>query len=135
MIAAPLFALTKKGVHFKWTKECQQAFDMLKLKLMSESILALPNDEGLYQLDCDASDTGLGAVLSQIQNGVERVIACASRTLSKAESSYETTRKELLSIFFELKQFRQYLTGRHFVIRTDHAALSWLRRTPEPMPS
>ena len=97
MIAAPLFALTKKGVRYKWTKECQQAFDTLKLKLMTEPILALPNDEGLYQLDCDASDTGLGAVLSKVQNGVERVIAYASRTLSKAESSYETTRKELLS--------------------------------------
>ena len=66
--------------------ECQQAFDTLKFKLMSEPILALPNDEGVYQLDCDASDTGLGSVLSQVQNGVERVIAYASRTLSKAES-------------------------------------------------
>ena len=134
LIAAPLFALTKKGVRFKWTNECQQAFDTLKFKLMSEPILALPNDEGVYQLDCDASDTGLGSVLSQMQDGVERVIAYASRTLSKAESSYETTRKELLGIVFGLKQFRQYLTGRHFVIRTDHAALTWLRRTPEPMP-
>ena len=69
---------------------------------MSEPILALPNDEGVYRLDCDASDTGLGSVLSQVQNGVERVIAYASRTLSKAESSYETTRKELLSIVLSL---------------------------------
>jgi len=54
--------------------------------------------------------------------------------MSKPELRYDTTRKELLAIVNGLKQFRQYLTGRHFIIRTDHAALSWLRRTPEPMP-
>jgi len=54
--------------------------------------------------------------------------------MSKPELRYDTTRKELLAIVNWLKQFRQYLSGRHFIIRTDHAALSWLRRTPEPMP-
>ena len=53
--------------------------------------------------------------------------------MSKSEIRYETTRKELLAIVNGVKQFRQYLTGRHFVIRTEHAALSRLRRTPEPM--
>ena len=64
----------------------------------------------------------------------ERVIAYALSTLSKTESEYETTRKELLIVVFGFKQYRQYLLGRYFVIRTDHAALSWLRRTPKPMP-
>jgi len=54
--------------------------------------------------------------------------------MNKPEQPYDTTRKELLAVVNGLKQFRQYLTGRHFIIRTDHAALSWLRRTPEPMP-
>jgi len=133
-IAAPLFGLMKKGVRFEWTTECQQAFDTLKLKLMSEPILALPKDEGTYILDTDASDFGLGAILSQEQAGTEKVIAYSSRTMSKAEKKYETTRKELLAVVNGLKQFRQYLTGRHFILRVDHAALSWLRRTPEPMP-
>ena len=73
-------------------------------------------------------------MLSQEQNGVEQVIAYASRTLNKAEQRYETTRKELLAVVYGLKQYRQYLLGRHIIIRTDHAALSWLRRTAEPMP-
>jgi len=94
----------------------------------------LPTNEGTFVLDTDASNFGLGAVLSQIQNNEERVIAYASRTLAKPELKYEVTRKELLAIVFGLKQFRQYLLGRHIVIRTDHAALSWLRRTPEPLP-
>ena len=82
----------------------------------------------------DASDYGLGTFLSQKQDGIERVIAYASRTMSKSELHYETTRKELLAVDYGLKQFRQYLLGRHFVIQTDHAALSWLRKTPEPVP-
>jgi len=124
----------KKDVRFHWSPECQQAFDELKQKLMTGTILALPTNGEIYFLDTDASDTGLGAVLSQLQVEEERVIAYASRTLSRSERKYETTNKELLAVVYGLKQFRQYLLGRRFAIRTDHAALSWLRRTPEPMP-
>ena len=124
----------KKGIPFVWTKECQEAFEELKMKLVSEPMLALPTDEGMYILDTDASDYGLGAVLLQQQNDEERVIAFSSRTLSKAEMKYKTTRKELLAVVNGLKQFCHYLLGRHFVIWTDHLALSWLRKMPEPMP-
>ena len=118
----------------EWTDECQEVFEGLKAELISEPILALPTNDGIFVLDLDASDFGLGAVLSETHNGEERVIAFASRTLSKPELKYEVTRKELLAVVFGLKQFRQYLLGRHIILRTDHAALSWLRRTPEPMP-
>jgi len=134
VIAAPLYGLTRKDGKFKWTQECQAAFDELKSRLVNEPVLALPSDEGTYVLDTNASDFGLGAVLSQCQHEQEKVIAYASRTLGKPEQKYETMRKELLAIVTGLKKFRQYLLGRHFVIRTDHAALTWLRRTAEPMP-
>ena len=80
VIVAPLYALTQKGAEFCWTTECQEAFDKLKQRLTSEPILALPTDDGTYVLDTDASDFGLGAILSQDQNGQEKVIAYASRT-------------------------------------------------------
>ena len=99
-IAAPLFALMKKNVEFVWTDECQTAFDTLKERLTSAPILALPTDEGTYVLDTDASDNGLGAVLSQKQDGIERVVAYASRTMTKSELHYETTRKELLAVVY-----------------------------------
>src|SRR5208282_901544 len=67
------------------------------------------------------------------QNGVEKPIAYACRSLNNAERIYCTTRKELLAVVYRLKQYRQYLLGRPFVIRTDHSSLQWLRRTPEPM--
>ena len=97
VIAAPLYDLMKKAVTFCWTPQCQQAFDELKYRLMTGPILSLPENDGTYILDTDACDTGLGAVLSQIQSGEEKVIAYASRTMSVAERKYETTRKELLA--------------------------------------
>jgi len=133
-IAAPLYNLTRKESDFCWTPECQDAFDELRRRLVEGPVLALPSDVGTYVLDTDASDFGLGAVLSQRQGDQEKVIAYNSRTLGKSEQKYETTRKELLAIVSGLKQFRQYLLGRHFVIRTDHAALTWLQCTAEPMP-
>jgi len=67
LIASPLYGLMKKGVDFVWTKECQEAFEELKQRLISGPILALPVNEGTYILDTDASHVGLGAVLSQQQ--------------------------------------------------------------------
>jgi len=117
MIPAPLYAVTEKGIIYERTAECQRAFEALKLRLMSEPILALPMDTGTYTLDCDVSSYGMGAVLSQKQYGIKKVITYSSRTMSKPELSYDRTRKELLAIVNGLKQFRQYLTGRHFIIR------------------
>jgi len=131
--AAPLHALTKKGATFLWTRECQQAFDQLKTTLISADVLALPNDEDQFVLDCDASDKAMGAVLSQIQNGEERPICYASQLYDKHQQNYNVTRKELLALVTFVRKFRQYLLGRSFTIRTDHAALQWLRRTPEPI--
>ena len=71
VIASLLFALMKKCAVFVLTAECQEAFDALKAKLTSDPILALPKDDGQYILDTDASDFGLGAVLSQVQDGTE----------------------------------------------------------------
>jgi len=98
-IAAPLHALTKKGAPFNWTSECQTAFDQLKDALTSASVLALPNDEGQFILDVDASDREIGGVLSQMQNGEERPICYASQLYDKHQQSHNVTHKELLSLW------------------------------------
>ena len=112
----------------------EEAFELLKKKLTEAPVLATPQDEGMYYLDRDASDQALGAVLQHEQDGVIRVIGCASRALADAEKNYCTTRKELLAVIYGLKQYRLFLLAREcFVIRTDHAALTQLKRTPEPL--
>jgi len=132
-IVAPLHALTAKIKQFEWKPNCDRAFVRLKLALIFSPILAMPNDADYFLLDTDACDVSIGAVLSQVQNVVERVIAYASRSFSRPERNYCVTRKELLAIVCYTKTFRQYLLGKKIVIRTDHSALQWLRTTPEPI--
>ena len=131
-IARPLHRLTEKTASFQWNKECQDSFDMLRNKLISAPILTFPNYSQQFILDTDASDTGIGGVLSQVQDGEERVIAYASRSLSKPERRYCVTRKELLAVVYFTKHFRPYLLGRHFLLRTDHGSLMWLQNFKEP---
>ena len=84
-------------------------------------------------MDTDASNNFIGAVLFQIPSGVERFIAYGSRTYGKVEINYCTTRNELLAVVYFMKLFKQYLLGREFLVQTDHAALTWLQKTPEMM--
>lgn len=95
-IAALLHRLQRKNVAFQWTEEQDGAFSRLKEALISAPVLGMPTGSGTFYLDCDASDIGLGAVLSEDQNGSEVAIAYASRTLSKAERNYDVTRRECL---------------------------------------
>ena len=125
--------MTKKDARFVWSADCQQAFDALKNALVGADVLALPNETDTLVLDCDVSDKAIGAVLSQIQDGVERPICFASQLYDRHQRHYNVTRKELLALVTFVKKFRQYLLGRPFIIRTDHAALQWLRSTPEPI--
>ena len=132
LIAAPLHQLTKKGQPFKWSEECQEAFIKLKQHLVTAPILAYPNATDSFVLDTDASSCSIGGVLSQVQEGQEHVIAYFSRSLSSAERNYCVTRRELLGIVDSMKHFHHYLYGKHFVMRTDHAALQWLKSLKEP---
>lgn len=132
-IAAPLHRLQRKDAPFVWTEEQETAFNQLKEALTTAPVLGMPREDGVFKVDTDASSVGLGAVLSQDQDGREVVIAYSSRSLSRAERNYDVTKKELLAVVFALKTFKQYVLERHFEIRTDHAALQWLMRTPEPM--
>ena len=131
-VAQPLYKLTEAKKEFVWTGECQVAFDSLKGSLTSARVLAYPTREGKFVLDTDASDHGIGAVLSQFQGGMERPIAFASRTLSKSERNYCVTRRELLAIVEFVKQHRHYLQGTRFCIRTDHAPLRSVIKAKDP---
>ena len=95
-------------------------------------MLGYPRTEGKLILDTDASSHAVSAVLSQEQDGVERVLAYYSQTLKRAECQYCVTRKELLAVVKGIHQFHVYLYEHHFTVCTDHAALRWLLNLRHP---
>ena len=118
---------------FKWTERRNEAFRQLKNALTSAPILGFPREEGLWYLNTDASAFGTGAVLAQIQDGEERVIAYVSKSLGGSEQRYCTARKELLAVVRALKHFKCYLYRQKITVRTDNSAVSWLHRSKDPV--
>ena len=132
-IAKPLHYLTEKTAAFEWTESAQLAFEELRGRLVSAPVLAFPDYSKPFILDTDASEAGIGAVLSQLRDdGSEAVIAYASRVLTRPERRYCVTRKELLAVVTFIQHFRSYLLGREFQLRTDHGSLTWLANFKEP---
>ncbi|KAK3083233.1 hypothetical protein FSP39_017411 [Pinctada imbricata] len=131
-IAKPLHRLTEKGREFVWDEECENAFQKLKQTLTTAPILAYPKEDGKFVIDTDASNEGMGAVLSQVQNGEERVLCYFSKCLSGVERRYCVTRRELLAVVCAVRQFHHYVYGRKFLIRTDHGSLRWLMNFKKP---
>ncbi|GFX74183.1 retrovirus-related Pol polyprotein from transposon 412 [Trichonephila clavipes] len=125
-IARPLHKVTESKQKFQWTKECEDSFLQLKEALTSSPILIYPQPDKPFILDTDASNESVGAVLSQEIDGQERVVAYWSKCLSKLERNYCVTRKELLDIVKAIEHFHHYLYGQKFLLRTDHASLTWL---------
>ena len=118
-IAKSLTKLTQKNVKYEWGEKEEEAFQLLKEKLCSAPILALPEGSEDFVVYCDASHKGLGAVLMQR----EKVIAYASRQLKKHEKNYTTHDLELGAVVFALRIWRHYLYGTKCVVYTDHKSL------------
>ena len=125
-IAAPMIKLTRKTEPYIWGEEQETSFRTLQKALMTAPVLVHPTRDDAFVLDTDASAKAMGGEISQIQDGVERVIAYASSSFSKEERNYCTTKRELLAVIRMMEKFRHYLWGRHFTVRTDHGSLRWL---------
>jgi hypothetical protein len=126
-IEKPLNELKKKDVKYEWSDKRQQAFETLKQKLMEQPILQHPDYEKPFLLITDASEKGLGVILSQLdENNKEVVIAYGGRSLKPAEKNYPITDQECLAVMYGIKQFHKYLIGKPFTIITDHSALKSL---------
>ncbi|GJT12133.1 putative reverse transcriptase domain-containing protein [Tanacetum coccineum] len=118
-IAKPMTKLTQKKVKFEWSDKQEAAFQLLKQKLCSAPILALPEGSEDFIVYCDASIKGLGAVLMQR----EKVISYASRQLKIHEKNYTTHDLELGAVVFTLKIWRHYLYGTKCTVFTDPKSL------------
>ncbi|XP_073363260.1 uncharacterized protein [Aegilops tauschii subsp. strangulata] len=122
-IAPPMNELTKKDVPFKWANAQENAFQELKEKLTSAPLLALPNFGKTFEIECDASDVGIGGVL--MQEGMP--IAYFSEKLSGSTLNYSVYDKELYALLRSLETWQHYLWPKEFVIHSDHESLKHLR--------
>lgn len=122
-ILEPISKLLTKDIKFEWGKEEKTAFEKSKCALNSTSVLTQPNFNKEFILETDASNTGLGAILSQEYEGNTKPIAYASRSLTSTERNYSITEKEMLGAIWAMEHFKYYLYGREFKLRTDHKAL------------
>ena len=130
--ARPLQELLQGDAKFYWDETKERAFRALKEALTSAPVLALYDENAETELHTDASGYGIGAVLVQVQEGAEKVIAYASRVLSKSEINYSTTEKECLAVIWAINKFRPYLFGKPFTVVTDHHSLCWLTSLKDP---
>ncbi|GKF60186.1 putative reverse transcriptase domain-containing protein [Tanacetum coccineum] len=121
--------LTQKKVKFEWGNKQEAAFQLLKQKLCSAPILALPEGSEDFIAYCDASKKGLGAVLMQR----EKVISYASRQLKIHKKNYKTHDLELGAVVFTLKIWRHYLYGTKCTVFTDHKSLQLHDDDKSPM--
>ncbi|KAM6565341.1 hypothetical protein CsatA_024469 [Cannabis sativa] len=133
-VAKPLSNLLASGVPFEFGKDCLEAFQILKEKLISAPIVTTPNWELPFEIMCDASDYAIGAVLGQRVDKVFRTIYYASKTLNDAQLNYATTEKEMLAIVFACDKFRPYLIGNKVIVYTDHSAIKYLMTKKDAKP-
>jgi hypothetical protein len=135
-IAAPLNKLAASGKNspkFGWTAEANSAFLKMKELLVTTPILACPNFDEPFAVHCDASNDGIGAMLTQKQDNREVVIAYMSKSFNKHERNYSTTERETLAVISALEHWRCYVdNGKEFTVYTDHAALKWFLNLSNP---
>lgn len=120
-IMAPITDCMKVG-KFSWSDAATEAFQIIKQKLTSAPILALPDFSLIFELHCDASKIGIGAVLSQ--NG--RPVAFYSEKLSGSKLNYSTYDLEFYAVVQALKHWKSYLSYKEFILYSDHEALKHL---------
>jgi hypothetical protein len=134
-VIAPLHKISRKGCRFIWSQDHETAFQEVKRTLMSEQVLTLPQKEGLFRLHVDSSKKGVGVMLTQEQNGKERVLSFYSNIFADAASRYSISELELFGIKIAVKAFRHMLRGHHFQIVSDHSSLVQIVKSKNIIPT
>lgn len=134
-ICAPLHTLTSTKRKWAWGERETNVFNKVKGLLTSNSTVVPYDETRSLTLFCDASEVGLGAVLThKYPDGSDRPVAFASRTLTGAEKNYASIDREALALVFGVKKFNQYLWGRTFCLVTDHKPLIRIFGTKRDLP-
>ena len=135
-VLSPLYRLLQKNVVWRWGKQQRDAFEQAKESLVSGTVLQHYDPDKDLVVSCDASPYGIGAVLAhREEDGTERPISYASRSLAAAEKRYSQLDKEGLAIVFAVKKFHNFLYGRQFTIYSDHKPLQYIFGATQPVPA
>ena len=120
-----------KGKSFEWNDKANAAFQEIKARLCQAPVLALPNFDKVFEVECDASRVGIGAVLSQ----EKRPLAYFSEKLNEAKRKYSTYDKEFYALVRALEYWRHYLVGSEFILHSDHEALKFIQGQHKSTPA
>lgn len=132
-----LIMFLRKNVRFRWGPDQEEAFKVLKQDLTTAPILAYPDREKVMILTTDASNVGVGAILSQSKTGSEegeQVISYNSRSLRGSERNYATVHLEALAVVWGVAKYKHFLRSKKFILRTDNAALTFVMAPSKPSP-
>ena len=125
-VMEPIRRLTRKDTDWIWAEEQEKAFEDVKKLVTEAPVLSYYNPEGELEIQCDASQKGLGATL--LQQG--KPVVYISRALTETEQRYAQIEKEMLAIVYSLEKLNQYVFGRHVKIQSDHKPLEAILRKP-----
>ena len=121
--------MLQNNVKFEWGQEQEQAFNELKSRLCSSPILAFPNLNKPFIITTDASRSGLGSILSQLDDdGIERVISYNGRATKPYEKNYTASDLEMAAIMQALITYHHYIATQKFTIVTDHISLQYIQK-------
>ncbi len=125
-LVVPLFELTKMDIDFVWDLGCQQAFEALKKTHIDALVVIRPDFKKQFCLDVDWSPKGVGAILSQKESKLEKVVAYVNKSLMVAQRKFHPMGGECYALIWGIMHLRQYLHRNHFILRIDHKPLEWL---------
>ena len=125
----PIYELTKKGRHFIWGKEQQEAFDEIKPRLQNIPVLSMPDKKGRFTLYSDTSKHATGSVLYQVQDGSPRLIAYAIKSMPETAKNYSITELEMCGLAINIASFAHLLKRVDFDAVEDHIAIAHIMKS------
>ena len=131
----PIYDLQKKSKKFKWTEEAERAFNDIKQLLINPPVLKTPTPDGLFHLESDTSQEGVGGTFLQKQGNEWVVIGYHSKRLPQSTKNFSVTELELTGLLVNIHGFMQLLHNRYFEVFVDHKAIEYMIKSKTESPT
>ena len=131
----PIYDLQKKLKKFKWTDKAEKAFDNIKKLLVNPPVLKAPAPDGLFRLESDTSQEGVGGTLLQKQGDEWVVIGYHSKRLPPSAKNFGVTKLELTGLLVNIHGFMQLLCNRYFEVLVNHKAIEYMIKSETESPT